>query len=132
MLVVLYHPSGVEIEGTADELQDLSATMKQCSNVCDVLLGAPAEFDERGLRYLMTIEFTVRPGPLVVSVLDRMLLIAGAREKLDLLSENVDSLLDPDNEEGSGDSGGHIHVEYYPGHFFLSEDALPLIFELRC
>ncbi len=131
MLIALYHLSGVEIEGTVKELQELSRQLKDCSQVCELTLATPAECDERGLRYLSRIALTVSSGPLAISVSDRTLFIAGEKGKLYLLSQNVDWLFDAKNRENPVGPRGHVHVEYYPGHFFLSKDALPLIFECQ-
>jgi hypothetical protein len=77
--------------------------------------------DDRGLRYLKELVVKVDSNSLILLETDQQLYVSGAKEKLDLFSANIDWLVDSQTERD------HLHVEFYPGHFFLSEDALPLV-----
>jgi len=128
MLFGVCDASGVEIEGSAIELRELSRTIKNCVNVCQISLPVPVDRDERGLAYLTQLEIIAGSGSVSIAVSDRLLSISGAKEKLNLLSESVDWLADPQNAATTQKVRDHLHIEFYPGHFFLSEDALPLVF----
>jgi hypothetical protein len=127
MLFALCDESSVELEGNNAELRNLSHEIKACTDVCEMPLSAPAERDERGLIYLTRLLIKVTSGPVIISVSERELSVSGARDKLDLLCENVDWLIDPNNSAIAEQTRDHLHLEFYPGHFFLSADALPMV-----
>lgn len=121
MLFALSDSSSIELEGTSGDLKDLSRRIKDCETTCTIPLSVPARFDDRGLHYLQELVVRVDSDSLSISEADQRLSIAGAKEKLDLFLTNIDWLVE------SQANRDHIHVEFYPGHFFLAEDALPLV-----
>ncbi len=126
MLFALFDSSGVEVEGTRTDLMELARVIKGCESLRRIPLLVPARTDERGLRYLKELVITVEPNLLRIWEADQQLFICGAREKLDLFSANIEWLVDAQAEKVR-QTRNHLHVEFYPGHFFLSEDALPLV-----
>ena len=126
MLFALCDSSNVEIEGTRTDLVELSRSIKGCESVCRVPLFVPAPFDERGLRYLKELVIMVEPNLLRIWEADQQLFICGGKEKLDLFLANIEWLVDAQAEEVRK-TRNHLHIEFYPGHFFLAEDALPLV-----
>jgi hypothetical protein len=126
MLSALSDSSSVEIEGTRSDLMELSRDIKGCESFCRIPLFVPARLDDRGLRYLKELVITVEQTLLRIWEADEQLFICGARENLDLFSANVEWLTQKHSEEVR-QTRTHLHVEFYPGHFFLSEDALPLV-----
>jgi hypothetical protein len=62
---------------------------------------------------------------LLVKRRDNELYICGPPEALELFAQNIRFLA----EDKSQFSGNHLHVEYYPDHFFLSSASDGLIFE---
>jgi hypothetical protein len=62
---------------------------------------------------------------LLVKRRDDELYICGSPPFLELLAQNIRFLA----EDKSQFSGNHLHVEYYPDHFFLSSASDALIFE---
>jgi hypothetical protein len=127
MLFAVCNATGVEIEGSTQDLRELSRKVRRCSDLCEIAVSAPADYDNRGLRYVKRLVLTVGSGPLSITASDQQVSFSGSKDKLDLLAENIDSLVDPNNVENAQKTRDHLHVEFYPGHFFLSEDALPLI-----
>jgi hypothetical protein len=126
MLFALSDSSSVEIEGTSSDLRELSRAIKGCESLCHIPLSIPASVDNRGLRYRKELVIRVESNSLKISEADQQLFIYGAKEKLDLFSAGIDWLVDS-RAEGVSQIRDHLHVEFYPGHFFLSEDALPLV-----
>ena len=126
MLFALSDGSGVEIVGSTRDLQDLRKSIRTCESFCSIPLSVPAQFDDRGLRYLKELIIRVDADSLNVWEQNQQLFIAGAKQKLEVLSENVDYLLGS-KANRPVPNRDHLHVEYYPGHFFLAEGALPLI-----
>ena len=127
MLFAVCNATGVEIEGSTQDLRELSRKVRRCSDLCEVAVSAPADYDNRGLRHVKQLVLMVGSGPLSITASDQQVSFSGSKDKLDLLAENIDSLVDPNNVENAQKTRDHLHVEFYPGHFFLSEDALPLI-----
>lgn len=125
MLFVVCGGTDAEIEGTSQELQDLSRSIRKCESLSRIPLSVPATFDDRGLRYLTELVIKVDSGALKISEVDQQLLVSGTKKNLDLFSANIDALVT--QTEGVLLKRDHLHVEFYPGHFFLSEDALPLV-----
>jgi len=95
MLFAVCAASSVEIEGSTVELRELSRKIKDCASLCQISLSTPADHDERGLAYLTQLVIIVGSGLVSISVSDRRLSVSGAKNKLDLLSESVDWLVDP-------------------------------------
>jgi len=126
MLSALYDNSSVEIEGTSQDLRELSRNIRECGSLCHTPLSAPALSDGRGLRYLKELIVRVDSNLLKISEADEKLFVAGAREKLALFSANIDWLADS-QKAGVPQNRDRLRIEFYPGHFFLSEDALPII-----
>ncbi|WCN83254.1 Imm32 family immunity protein [Micromonospora sp. LH3U1] len=61
------------------------------------------------------------PGPVAIRVDDRgYLTIHGGAESRSLLADLLRDVADMDD-------GGHVHLEYFEGHHFLSPDSVPLI-----
>ncbi len=126
MLTALYDNSGIEIEGTSQDLRDLARSIRECGSLCHTPLSAPTLSDDRGLRSVKELVVRVDSNLLKISAADEKLFVAGARDKLALFSANIDWLADS-QERGRPENRDHLHIEFYPGHFFLSEDALPII-----
>ena len=127
MLFAVCDASSVEIEGGTEELRELSRKIKDCVNFCQISLSVPTDRDDRGLVYLTQLAIIADSGPVSISVSDRRLSVSGAKDKLDLFSESVDWLVGHQNAAITQKVRDHLHVEFYPGHFFLSEDALPVV-----
>ena len=51
--------------------------------------------------------------------------INGSPHHLRLLAENIEAVAD------DGEVDQHLHIEYYPDHFFLDERSEPLVVELH-
>jgi len=58
-------------------------------------------------------------GHLQIIHLPSTLRLLGDSPSLRLLAENLEAI--------TGGSSPHLHVEYYPGHFFIAEGSEPLI-----
>ena len=114
--------------------------------VCDPLLGdvgltasaedlsrlAGAVADGEGLLSSMAspgsddlagVEVRTTPGPGVLIRLDpdrQILVIGGDSAGRAVLADNLLGM-------ASAEAGGHLHVDYFPGHFYLAEGSLSLV-----
>ena len=126
MLSAIYDGAGLEIEGTRIDLRELSRALKECKSHSCIPLFAPQNFQDMGIRYLKELVIEVGASSIAIWEEDEQLCICGAKEKLSILSANVEWLADTQAEQ-AGQVRNHMHVEFHSGHFFLAEGALPLL-----
>ncbi|MER5862399.1 hypothetical protein [Kitasatospora sp. NPDC002040] len=65
------------------------------------------------------------PGPGVLVRIDterRLLLISGDDDARAVLAANLRGI-------ATADEGGHLHIDYYPDHYYLVEGSVPLVVE---
>jgi hypothetical protein len=119
VLTGFYSDAGdLAVEGTASGLQRLVRALQEGQGELGLDIGAtkaPSPYD--GL--LQRIEIEPGPGNIVVSRRGTALLIAGSANALAQLAANIEVL----SKEGSG----HLHEEYYQGHFYLDADSAPVV-----
>ncbi len=120
----------IDIEGTARELLNFAERMQQCSFVQPVSM-VQSDRDGAEGAYLPALIVRLDVGLVDVSIADNTLVIAGSTEALSTLALHVRSLAETAEPQSSGRLRPHSHIEYYPGHFFLKPNAIPLIFTLR-
>jgi hypothetical protein len=58
----------------------------------------------------------------VIARLGSQLVLRGGRRSLHVLADNVESFAQTAYGQNS-----HIHIEYYPGHFYLRESSVPVV-----
>ncbi|WP_037604645.1 Imm32 family immunity protein [Streptacidiphilus rugosus] len=107
----------VDLTGSADELHRLADAVATGEAR---LSASPAPDDDVAL---LGIEVRTSPGPGVLVRLDperRILLISGDQAGRTVLAENLRGI-------ASAADGGHLHLDYFPGHFYLAEGSVPLV-----
>ncbi len=55
----------------------------------------------------------------------RQLVLSGGRNSLAILADNVETLANSSN-----DGEEHMHIEYFPGHYYLREGSVPLVLDV--
>ncbi|MER5905513.1 hypothetical protein ABT150_36420 [Streptomyces mirabilis] len=61
------------------------------------------------------------PGVLIRRDAERQILvISGDSAGRAVLAENLRAM-------ATAEDGGHLHIDYFPGHFYLAEGSLPLV-----
>ena len=76
-----------------------------------------------GSNDLVGVEVKKTSGPGVLVRLDserQILVISGDSAGRAVLADNLLSM-------ASAEDGGHLHVDYFPEHFYLAEGSLPLV-----
>ncbi|MGW3631958.1 Imm32 family immunity protein [Streptomyces sp. NPDC005122] len=64
---------------------------------------------------------TSGPGVLIRRDAERQILvISGDFASRAVLAENL-------RDMATAEDGGHLHIDYFPGHFYLAEGSLPLV-----
>lgn len=122
-MLICYAPREIAVIASREELIDLSMRLKSVSGqtVSANQTGSPTPYD----RFLAGILIEDTPGQSVIFNVtkDNFLRISGDRRKIDILAKNVESFA------RESDDNQHSHEEYFPGHFYLAPESLPVVFE---
>jgi hypothetical protein len=111
--------------GTVCDEVDLTASAEELHRLADAvakgegLLGstAPATDALAGVE----VQKTTGPGILIHLDSDRQILvISGDAAGRAVLAANL-------RDMASAEDGGHLHIDYHPGHFYLAEGSVPLV-----
>ncbi|GAA1450858.1 hypothetical protein GCM10009602_48220 [Nocardiopsis tropica] len=105
----------VDLTASAEELNRLADAVAEGEG----LLGSTAPTADA----LAGVEVKKTPGPGVLIHLDserQILVISGDAAGRAVLADNV-------RDMASAEDGGHLHIDYYPGHFYLAEGSVPLV-----
>ena len=75
---------------------------------------------------LKEISIALKPNTLVyVGQEEERMVISGSQEYLSLLADDIRFLME--NSTSSNSEFYHIHIEYYPEHFYLEQESIPLV-----
>ena len=119
------HGAEANVDGTRDDFLGLAALLLQGKGEIKTdTEGSPAPYD----KFLKSIIIKTVPGQRVTfsATEDGDLLVAGESAGLEKLAGNLKWFA-----EGEGRNGDHMHEEYYPDHFYLAEDSIPMVFVLK-
>ncbi|MEV0933734.1 hypothetical protein ACIBMX_13905 [Streptomyces phaeochromogenes] len=106
----------VDLSASAEELTDLASVVAQGEG----LLSSTLSPDGNTLAGV-EVRGTSGPGVLIRRDPERQILvISGDSASRTVLAENLRAM-------ATAEDGGHLHVDYFPGHFYLAEGSLPLV-----
>jgi hypothetical protein len=106
----------VSLNGSAEELSRLAGAVADGEGLVRSM-ASPASNDLAGVE----VRKTAGPGVLIHLDPERQfLVISGDSAGRAVLAGNLLSM-------ASAEDGGHLHVEYFPGHFYLAEGSLSLV-----
>lgn len=106
----------VDLTASAEELNRLAGAIAEGEGL---LSSTPSP----GRDALAGIEVRKTVGPGVLVHLDserQFLVISGDSAGRAVLADNLRGM-------ASAEDGGHLHIDYFPGHFYLAEGSLPLV-----
>jgi hypothetical protein len=110
-------PGCVDFSATAYEYRALAKLIRAGGGTC----AADAITDTSGAVSLSSVQVSTTPGAKVLIAIDETALhISGDLASLATLAANLESMADSDD-------GGHMHDDYYPGHFYLARGTASLI-----
>lgn len=120
----------IELRGNTPALRKLAEALSAHMLPYTIALDIPpkeriAPYDH----FLTTIHITHNDGMVNISRIESTLEIVGSKEKLSVLSENLTWL--SNNPDLDTEKGTHLHIEYFPGHYYLTESSLPIIIAIR-
>ncbi|MEU4675098.1 hypothetical protein AB0F91_45960 [Amycolatopsis sp. NPDC023774] len=107
----------MDITATAKELAHLASLIAEGTGFISAAPTSPPN------SMLTGIEVRKTSGSGVHIRLDdqtQTLVISGDAESRAVLAENVHAM-------ATAEDGGHLHVDYFPGHYYLLEGSLPLV-----
>ncbi len=114
----------MELRGSSSQFKEFAARLRSGGEISASLdeVPDPSPYD----RALSRVVIRSGSGKVVVTLMDdgQSLLICGGGEFMAVLAANTD---------GFGEDGVHgerAHIEYFPDHYYLAEDAEPLILAL--
>ncbi|MGW2869404.1 MULTISPECIES: Imm32 family immunity protein [unclassified Kitasatospora] len=106
----------VDLTASAEELNRLADAVAEGKGL---LISTPSPATDA----LAGIEVKGTAGPGVLVHLDserQFLVISGDSAGRAVLADNLRGM-------ASAEDGGHLHIDYFPGHFYLAEGSLPLV-----
>lgn len=120
----------LELEATKGELQKLVHDIRTLSGsqTYDLFVSPSASADPYD-GFLTQLRIERGHGQVLIYRQEGLLVISGAPGMLQLLADSLDFLVRQQTErsEMSGmEVSDHIHLEYYPEHFFLHPNSEPL------
>jgi hypothetical protein len=126
-IVARYADSDIEIEGSGDALRELASELQRLHGDLTLTLFVPARPASPYDGYAKALTLVPRGDYVRVSQTGDEIFISGARDKLDILAKNIGRLAE--GEDAPPLSGGkrHLHIEYYPGHFYVESGSIPLV-----
>ncbi|MEU3606428.1 hypothetical protein AB0E83_13385 [Streptomyces sp. NPDC035033] len=105
---------------------DLTASAEELSRLAGAVAAGEGWFNSTaspGGNALTGIEVAGTSGQGVLIRLDperQILVISGDSASRAVFADNLRGM-------ASAEDGGHLHVDYFPGHFYLAEGSLPLV-----
>ena len=117
----------LEISGSRDALLGFATSIELPVLALRCSMRVPAGTAQPYDGFLSTLRIEERDDSVQVAVNDDTLCIRGRRSLLAILAKNVRHVAGADASGLDGRMRYHAHVEYYPGHFFLTPDSIPLI-----
>ncbi|WP_460068844.1 Imm32 family immunity protein [Streptomyces sp. YKOK-I1] len=106
----------VVLSATAEELTRLASAVARGEG----LLGSTCRAETNGL-VGVEVDRTSGPGVLIHRDAERRLLvISGDSAGRAVLAENLRAM-------AADEEGGHLHIDYFPGHFYLVEGSVSLV-----
>ncbi|MEU9900323.1 hypothetical protein ACIBCS_42495 [Streptomyces phaeochromogenes] len=107
----------VVLSASADELTSLASAVARGEGP----LGCSTSSPDGNALTGVEIKDTSGPGVLIRrDVARQILVISGDSTNRAVLAENLRDL-------ATAEDGGHLHIDYFPGHFYLAEGSLPLV-----
>ena len=114
----------MELRGSGTEFKEFAAGLRSGSEVSVFLAEVPdpSPYD----RSLSRVLIRSGSGKVEVALIDdgQSLLICGGAEFMAVMAANFDGFAE------DGVRGEHAHIEYFPQHHYLAEDADPLVLAL--
>jgi hypothetical protein len=126
-LIGRYGSSGIDLEGAAEDLRHLSRTIQEFVGSETFFLVVPSVPSSPYEGYLKSLRLEQHPGKVCISRDAGAIVISGPPDKLLVLARNIEEAAEGQDPPNSGKLRYHSHIEYYPEHFYLSEESEPLV-----
>jgi hypothetical protein len=122
-----YGNSGIDIEGTEESLRELSGAIEGLSGVKVLPLSGVRPPQDPYPGHAKSLRLALSDEPVCIRLTGDEISVCGASDKLKILAQNIRALADQEKQESNGRIQLHSHIEYYPGHYFLKAESIPLV-----
>ena len=129
-LIGRYGEGEIELEGDAESLRWLSTNLYDCVEFQELSLHVPDLSPAPYLGFLVRVRLECSSGPVIVSRSGDLASISGSMESLSILAQSVERLVNKP-EPRSSRPRDHIHIEYFAGNEYVSENSVPLLVAMR-
>ena len=126
-----YDDSRIKLDGTADGIRALSREIQKLVGEQLFSLLFPSTSPAPYLGTAKSLKLRRDAGNVCVSRDADVITITGSEEKLAILASNIERLAEQDSGSVSGNLKTHLHIEYYPEHFYVRWDSIPLVLTMR-
>jgi len=119
--------SGFELSGDRVGLHAVAESLRDAATVSEREVWHDSN-DRGATPYDVFIKrMVVRQAPSKVRITreDDVVVVTGRREELNVLADNIDSLVH------GAERGDHLHIEYFPDHFYLDQGSEPLVVRME-
>jgi hypothetical protein len=114
----------MELRGSSSQFREFAARLRSEGEISVFLdeVPDPSPYD----RSLSRVVIRGGSGKVVITLMNdvQSLLICGGSELIAVLAANIEGFAE------DGIRGEHAHIEYFPDHYYLAEDAEPLVLAL--
>ena len=119
--------SDVMLEAGAADLRALSHAIRRAAATRTIALTTRPEPLTPHLGHAKSIKIERNEDRVCISREGEEIVIRGSQEALGTLARNLEFLAGQSEDGASGCLRPHLHIEYHPGHGYLSEISMPLI-----
>jgi hypothetical protein len=126
-LTARHDDTSIELEGNSENLRQFAQAVRDAGITRVYRLQLPSAPAAPYAGYLTSLRLEPSSGNVCLSLRNNQLIVQGARERLATFADNVEFLSNSAGPVRFGACADHLHIEYYPGHFYLDEKSIPLV-----
>lgn len=121
-LVARFGTRGIDLRGDEKSLRALGLRLRNIREGIELPLHVPLGESPAPYTSFAT-KLSIKPstGPVCVEREQDSIVLKGDGAKLEVLAQNFETAA------GMSVRDDHLHIEFYPGHYFLAAESLPLV-----
>jgi hypothetical protein len=116
-----YCENGIDLAGDGEAINFLAQAIRQTHRTNQLFLHKPkSRLPDPYDGFALSLEIRVTNSLVCISRCDDQIGIAGSSDLLEILAQNVGFVT-------TNSGSNHLHIEFYPSHFFLDPESIPLV-----
>jgi len=120
-LTATYDDAQINLKADATSLHELAREILRLHGVCEwPLIKPPIELKAPHQNFADSLKIEIIGDRIVILLDKNKVIITGSEEMFKKLAQNIEFA-------SENTASKHLHVEFYPGHFFLDSKSAPLI-----